>query len=67
MNQDTVVLRGLNLCTITLYYQTIITFIISVRDSNGKTMWQKTNCTCEDLGFAVEITKRELYTDVFEN
>lgn len=59
-------LRGLNLCTITLYPQTIITYIISVRDNNGKSMWQKKNCTCEDLAFAVEITKRKIYTDIFE-
>jgi len=67
MKQDVVQISGKNSCVITLYYQTVVTFTISVRDNNGKSMWQKRNCTCEDLAFAVEITKRKIYTDVFEN
>jgi hypothetical protein len=51
-----------------IYPDTILSGTISVRtNGSGRVLWQKTNCTSDDIPFAIEIAKRNFQTDVFEN
>ena len=43
-----------------------LTGLISLRDKDGKSMWQKVNCTAKDLAFAILLAENNVYTDVFE-
>jgi len=50
-----------------IYSESILTGTISVRDKNGTALWQKINCTADDIPFAIEVAKRGIQTNVFES
>lgn len=49
-----------------LFPESILTGTISVRDGEGNSLWQKEDCTVEDIPFAIEIAKRGINTGIFE-
>jgi hypothetical protein len=52
--------------TILIWKESNLTGLISVRDKDGKSLWQKDDCDATDLIFAIEVAKRNVQTDVFE-
>lgn len=55
-----------NTATIFIWKESNLTALISVRDKDGKALWQKANCTALDLSFAIEVANRNIQTGVFE-
>jgi hypothetical protein len=49
-----------------IWKESNLTAFISVRDKDGKALWQKANCTALDLSFAIEVADRNIQTEVFE-
>lgn len=50
-----------------IFPESIISGLISVRDKFGNALWQKQDCTFEDIPFAIEVAKRGIQTGVFES
>lgn len=49
-----------------IFPESISTGTISVRDDKGYVLWQKQDCTSDDIPFAIEIAKRSIQTGIFE-
>lgn len=49
-----------------IYPSSILTGTISVRDADGNSLWQRINCTSDDIPYALEVAKRGVNTGVFE-
>lgn len=50
-----------------IHPDTILTGTITVRNKKGFILWQKPNCTSDDIAFAIEIAKRDIDTGIVEN
>jgi hypothetical protein len=52
--------------TILIWKESNLTGFISVRNKDGKVLWQKDNCTALDLSFAIEVADRNIETGILE-
>jgi len=64
--KDNAVKLQVKTATIFIWKESNLTSLISVRNKDGKALWQKANCTANDLSFAIEIANRNIETGVFE-
>ena len=49
-----------------IWGNTILSGIIRVDDKNGNCLFQKGDCTADDIPFAIEVAKRGIQTNIFE-
>ena len=54
------------LSTVAIFYETIGTMFIQVRDDKGNSLYTKMHCTEQELIFAIIVAKQKIQTNIFE-